>query len=239
MVIRVLLYAALAAAMFAAPTRAEFSAQQEEQLSDWWRTCESTQADLDDVIKTCTSIIDSGLDTRQNRAVAYSNRGDALREKGEFERALADHTEALKLDPFSSALHDNFGRLLADMGEFDRAIVAHSEAIRLDSNDAIAHDNRGFAWQAKGDYERAIADYSAAIKLNPDDGLAYANRARARLYTGAPHRSLGRHYPGKCAGRARCPSRPMGGIITHRNKASKKHNWKHHTKRPSDSHHFD
>ena len=47
----------------------------------------------------CSSIIQSGRESRRNLAIAYYSRGLAYYDKGDDDRAIADYNEALRLDP--------------------------------------------------------------------------------------------------------------------------------------------
>ena len=65
----------------------------------------------------------------------------------QYDAALADFDEALRLDPKSVyALHSR-GLTRSGMAEYDRAIAEFDEAIRLDPNHAWAYTNRGWAWR--------------------------------------------------------------------------------------------
>lgn len=56
--------------------------------------------DHDRAIRGCTQIIERGeQETLKNRAVAYFRRGLAYYERGEYDRAIADYTKAIALDP--------------------------------------------------------------------------------------------------------------------------------------------
>ena len=93
-------------------------------------------------------------------------------------RAIADESEAIKLDPSEPAYFDNRGLSYAEEGDYDRAIIDYNEAISI-SPRANFLTNRGNAYQAKGDLSRAIADYDRAIQLNPAFAGAYNNRGAA------------------------------------------------------------
>jgi len=112
-------------------------------------------------------------------ASAYNNRGFAWRGKGEYDKAIADYTEAIKLDPGYALAYGNRGFAWNEKGEYDKAIVDYTEAIKLDPGYAAAYNNRGFAWGKKGEYDKAIADYTEAIKLDPGFTAAYTNRGMA------------------------------------------------------------
>lgn len=133
------------------------------------------------VIAGCGEILDrGGRESFDGRARAHFNRGDALRLTGEHERAVADYTAALRLDPrFAAPAHNNRGLARKEGGDLDGAIADYSQSIRLDPRSASAHNNRGLARQDRGDLDRAIADFTQAIRLNGRSAAAYANRATA------------------------------------------------------------
>ena len=100
----------------------------------------------------------------------------AYSDKGENDRAIADHTEAIRLDPIYANAYDNRGLAYWSKDENDRAIADYTEAIRLDPKYAIAYNNRGLAYRDKGDTDRAIANFTEAIRLDPKYASAYVNR---------------------------------------------------------------
>lgn len=156
------------------------SAQTPQQLN-WCNGKDGATPDLR--IGGCTAVIQSGKLTAKNLATAFVNRGTAYRLKDDKERALADYSEAIRLDPknvdaFSnraSVYRGSSGdRALAD------AIADYDAVIRLDPKHALPLYNRGFAHHTKGDYDRAIADYNDAIRLgyqDPDGPLSYRGHA--------------------------------------------------------------
>ena len=94
---------------------------------------------------------------------AYSNRGYAWNAKKEYDRALADYDEAIRLDPKYAKAYSNRGHAWCGKKEYDRAITDFNQAIRLDPNLADAYHGRGDAWENKGEYNKTIADYNQAI----------------------------------------------------------------------------
>ena len=114
--------------------------------------------------RTARSYIDSGI-------VAY--------DKGDYDKAIADFSEAIRLDPKFTYAYDWRGFAYFDIHNYDKAIADFTEAIRLDPKNKTAYNNRTVAYNDKGDYDRAIADATQAIQLDPNFKEAYMNRALA------------------------------------------------------------
>src|SRR5215469_8212463 len=55
--------------------------------------------DPDRNIRGCTRIAEDSGESERNRAIAYVARGLAWRDKDNFDRAIADFTAAIRLDP--------------------------------------------------------------------------------------------------------------------------------------------
>ena len=66
--------------------------------------------------------------------------------KKEYDKAIADYDQAIRLDPKYAAAYHNRGLAWYAKKEYDKAIADYDEAIRLDPKYAVAYDNRGDAW---------------------------------------------------------------------------------------------
>jgi tetratricopeptide (TPR) repeat protein len=143
-----------------------------------WNDCEQ-KPDPDRGIVGCTRVIEAADDIPQNLATAYYNRGVAYGKKRDRAHAIADYSEAIRIDPQSEHAYANRGMLYLNGGEPDRAIADFNQAIRMDANFAPLYDVRGGAYRAKGEFDRAIADYDEAIAIDPKLDPAYGNRGNA------------------------------------------------------------
>jgi tetratricopeptide (TPR) repeat protein len=112
--------------------------------------------DPDLSISRCTAMIQSGHETQQNLAIAFGDRGIAYARKGQYDRAIEDLDQAIRLNPNYAASFSNRGLAYVRRGQYDRAIEDLDQAIRLNPNYAAAFNNRGSAYSAKGDLDRAI-----------------------------------------------------------------------------------
>jgi tetratricopeptide (TPR) repeat protein/tRNA A-37 threonylcarbamoyl transferase component Bud32 len=117
-------------------------------------------------------------------AADYFYRGLIHDTMGDFAAAIADYSEAIRIDPELASVYNNRGNAEASLGNHDAAIADYSEAIRIDPGDATAYNNRASSQDSLGNYEAAIADYSQAIRVDPDFAIAYKNRGTARYSHG-------------------------------------------------------
>ena len=114
---------------------------------------------------------------------SYAKRGTAYFEKEQFDAAIKDFSEAIRLNPNVSDYFNYRGRAYANTEQYDLAIKDYSEAIRLDPNISIYYNKRGRAHSEKEQYDVAIKDFNEAIRLDPSDsdnyyyrGLSYENK---------------------------------------------------------------
>ncbi len=97
----------------------------------------------------------------------------------EFEKAISDFDEAIRLNPKLALAYHQRGLAWGESREYDKAITDFNEAIRLTPQYFDNYIYRGHAWVAKSQFDKAIADFSKAINLNPQDARAYQSRAFA------------------------------------------------------------
>jgi len=150
-------------------------------IADDVDTCaESTS---DEAIAACTRAISSGNLHDHDLAVEYYNRGVRYAKDGDYDHAIADYTEAIRLDPKYADAYGNRGNAYRDKHDLDRAITEYNKALQIRPG-AIDYFNRGNAYYVKEDFDRAIADYTQAIRLDPTFARAYNNRGLAKRAKG-------------------------------------------------------
>jgi tetratricopeptide (TPR) repeat protein len=171
--------AALAAALLTTPGHAE--------LSQSLPICKGDDLDAgpERRIKVCTAIIESPQETPDVRATAYFHRALAWRVLDNLQRAIADFTEAIGLNPRYGAAYGWRGRLLVDKGEYDRAVANYTEALKVFPDDDGYFGNRGYAQFYRADFPASAADLHRAIELIPysilnEDHAPMLYLARAR-----------------------------------------------------------
>ena len=98
-------------------------------------------------------------------ALAYNNRGIAWRDKKEYDKAIADYNEAIRLDPKLRRVTTT-GATPGLKKEYDKAIADYNEAIRLDPKFGFV-TTTGACLERKKEFDKAIADFTEAIRLDP------------------------------------------------------------------------
>ncbi len=110
-------------------------------------------------------------------ATNYSARGRAYWFANEYDRAIADQTRAIQLDPKNASYIFERGRTNMWKKDYIAAIADFSDAIRLSPNSGFYYGQRASAHAARNDFGRAISDYSEAIRLAPNMWDLYRERA--------------------------------------------------------------
>ena len=164
-------------------------------------------------IKSGTETIEAG-GSNAGRAAAYIKRGHAYSEKARYSRAfkrisleeygrlfaaaIADHDQAVALDPNSAeayymrghAYYDRADRELFDNADakpwFDLAAADFKRAIEKDSKHYLAWDRLGMVHMSTGQYDQAIPVFEKEMAL---DSMGKARLADAYCVRGtASHR---------------------------------------------------
>jgi tetratricopeptide (TPR) repeat protein len=130
---------------------------------------------------TAQELLEQGL----KYVAALNNQGDALATQEDFDGALNNFDEAIRLKPDYALAYSNRSDILVRKGDFNGAVQDSTKAIELDPNFAGAYNNRGVALIGKQDYTGAIRDFTRAIDLKYNNlHLAYFNRGIARKNLG-------------------------------------------------------
>ena len=127
---------------------------------------------------------DRALQTDQDIADAYFNRGLAYSAKGESERAVADITTAIEREPKLAAAWD--ARALARMAldQLDEALADSAEAIALAPEIPGFYNNRAMILSVAGETDQATEAFDKALALDPAYARAYFNRGNTRARRG-------------------------------------------------------
>ena len=158
----------------------------------WFGYWSGTEADASDAYPQTVADCDKSISIDKFDPRAYHARGLVWLGKVEYDKAIADDSQAIKLD-------GTYAEAYADRGEayylksltaggwkgldpretavlHEKAIQDLSEALRLDPKNAQAHSRRAHVRVAMRDYDKALADFDEVILLDPKM-RAYNGRA--------------------------------------------------------------
>jgi len=98
-------------------------------------------------------------------AQAYNNRGNAYFEKGQYDLAISDYSEAIAIDPKNAAAYSNRGDIYLLKGQYDATIADFSNVIEINPKLSVFYYLRGNAYFKKKDFANTWNDYNKAQEL--------------------------------------------------------------------------
>jgi tetratricopeptide (TPR) repeat protein len=132
------------------------------QSQEMWDSCESDDARRS--ITACSLLIESGTAKDGELEAAYIRRGLSHANQHEYDEAILDFDEALKLNPADVLTLCHRGLAYCGKGNVDRAIGDYDRALQVKPDYAYAFLLRGSAYIRKGDYKRSISDLNEALR---------------------------------------------------------------------------
>lgn len=136
-----------------------------QAVEQQWARCRGEYSNR--LIPACTSVIQSHRQTPEILARAFFYRGRALAARNQFDQAIQDFDQAIRLDPAFPDAFNFRGVAWAGEGQFERAIADFDQAIHLDANYAEAIYNRGLAAQNLGRPDEAARYFEQAKQVGP------------------------------------------------------------------------
>jgi curved DNA-binding protein CbpA len=125
-----------------------------------------------------------------NEAEFHRERGIAAYRGGDFQQAIADLDQAIRLDPHDAEAYNIRGNAWDYMGDTDRALADYDEAIRIEPNNPAVFHDRGMMWRRKGDLDRALLDMDRAVRFGFSDANLYGDRGRIWYEKGRYYRAI-------------------------------------------------
>jgi tetratricopeptide (TPR) repeat protein len=108
---------------------------------------------------------------------ANQKRGDLYVRQGEHDRAIADYTQAIRLNPYGALTCVKRGDAYRSKGEYDRALADYTNALQLDPLCVVAHINRAATYRLRGQNKLALVDLTQATRLDAINPALWYERA--------------------------------------------------------------
>jgi tetratricopeptide (TPR) repeat protein len=110
-------------------------------------------------------------------AAGFNIRGVEFLHRHDYDKAVADFTEAKRRDPKAAKYVYNRGVAHFEKGDDGLALADFNEAIRLDPTDTTALLARADLNLTRGNRALAVKDYEAATRISPTDVVVLSRRA--------------------------------------------------------------
>jgi tetratricopeptide (TPR) repeat protein len=121
--------------------------------------------DGDTAIAACTQAIQSGRFSGVELASIYDNRAIELRQQGEFDRAIADYTAALRIDAELTGAYTGRGLAYEGKAEAEKAKADYRKALTLEQkydDGRWAHETARGRLQALGELGASTSSRATA-----------------------------------------------------------------------------
>jgi tetratricopeptide (TPR) repeat protein len=112
-------------------------------------------------------------------ATAHVEQGDAYYFKGNYDQALEEYDEAVRLYPAYAAAWARRGNVYHTQGNDEKRNAEYAQAVRLNPDYGPYH--RGLMARDAGEYNRAVEELTRALELMPGYVFAYNNRGNVYL----------------------------------------------------------
>jgi tetratricopeptide (TPR) repeat protein len=140
------------------------------------------------------AVFDAILSVSSNVYAARLGRGSAYALQGQFNKAIGDFNQAVKIKPNEADGYKRLGQVLGAAGEVDKAAICLGKAIELSkSTDSDSFQQRATIYQKNGNHRRALVDFRAAAKSSGTHGHTTNGNSLAVLwnYIGLCENALG------------------------------------------------
>ena len=129
----------------------------EEALHD----CDSPESERR--IRACTELIENPATPPGRLATAYANRALSYSLRGQYDTAIRDYDQAIRLFPDFAVALNNRAWALFKSGRAVQGMPDVQKSLRLDPMSPHSLDTRAHIYQTMGDTARAMKDYESAM----------------------------------------------------------------------------
>ena len=129
--------------------------------------------------------VDKCISLNKNIPASYVIRSEiAMRHDGDYQAALNDMNEAIKLEPHYAGYFINRGFMKYKLEDYFGAMADYDYALELEPTNVTAHFNRGLLNVEVSENDKAIGDFTYVLGSAPDNFMARYNRALLNYKTG-------------------------------------------------------
>src|SRR6058998_4307811 len=111
-------------------------------------------------------------------SAVYQQRGYAAASNQQFQDAINDYSEALKLTSQDVRIYEQRAAVEMKIQDYDKALADYSEVIKLKPNEARYLNYRAYIYELKKDLKNSMADTDKVLKVDPNNPEAKSRKSR-------------------------------------------------------------
>ena len=111
-------------------------------------------------------------------AAVYQGRGYAAAKNQQFQEAIQDFTEALKIKSNDPRIYEQRAAAEMKVYDYDKALADYSEASKLKPNEVRYYNYRAYIYETKEDTQNSMAETDKALKIDPNNQEAKGRKQR-------------------------------------------------------------
>lgn len=138
----------------------------------------SKSQDYDKAVELLRKATDLDHKYAPDLAAVYQGRGYAFAKNQQYQEAIQDYTEAIKLKPGDPRVYEQRAAVEMKIYDYDKALADYSELIKLKPNDSRYLNYRAYVYEVKNDVQNSMADTEKVLKMDPNNVEAKARKVR-------------------------------------------------------------
>jgi tetratricopeptide (TPR) repeat protein len=111
-------------------------------------------------------------------AAVYQGRGYASAKNQQYQEAIADFTEALKIKSNDPRVYEQRAAVEMKIQDYDKALADYAELIKLKPKEVHYYNFRAYIYEAKEDIQNSMAETENALKIDPNNQEAKERKQR-------------------------------------------------------------
>ena len=111
-------------------------------------------------------------------AVVYQGRGYGSLKNQQYQDAIQDFTEALKIKSNDTRVYEQRAAAEMKVYDYDKALADYSEASKLKPNEVRYYNYRAYIYETKEDAQNSMAETEKALKIDPNNQEAKERKQR-------------------------------------------------------------
>jgi tetratricopeptide (TPR) repeat protein len=138
----------------------------------------SKNQDWDKAIELLRKAADLDHKYADELSAVYQQRGYANATNQQFQDAIHDYGEAIKLKSDDARIYEQRAAVEMKLNDMDKALADYSEAIKLKPNEVRYYLYRSYIYELKGDIKNSMADTEKVLKMDANNQEAKSRKTR-------------------------------------------------------------